>query len=116
MHTPTPSSASNSSSSQGLNASLAETPSSPMSEAESLPPPVEQAEPGVSNLDQALATLGEHKGKLAIGAAATLGLMVFYKWREKQLAEEDPQEYERLQRIKNRMRRADDYPDDRDSA
>jgi uncharacterized protein HemX len=45
-------------------------------------------------------TLSEHKGKLAIGVAATLGLMVFYKWREKQLAKDDPEDYARLQRLK----------------
>lgn len=45
-------------------------------------------------------TLGAHKGKLAIGVAATLGLMVFYKWREKQLAKDDPEDYARLQRVK----------------
>jgi hypothetical protein len=45
-------------------------------------------------------TLGAHKGKLAIGVAATLGLMVFYKWREKQLAKDDPEDYARLQRLK----------------
>lgn len=58
-----------------------------------------------SRLDETLgkiqSTLGEHKGKLAIGVAATLGLMIFYKWREKNLAKEDPQEYARLQRIKS---------------
>ena len=70
-----------------------------------------KAEPAASNLDQSLAalrdTLDEHKGKLAIGAAAMLGLMVYYKWGEKSLAKEDPQEYERLRRIKNRVRHAD---------
>ena len=44
--------------------------------------------------------LAEHKGKLAIGAAAMLGLAIFYKWREHQLAKEDPQEYAQLRRIK----------------
>jgi hypothetical protein len=68
--------------------------------------------PGSSKpVDETLAkihgALGEHKGKLAIGVAATLGLMVFYKWREKKLAKEDPQEYARLQRFKNSVR-ADD--------
>lgn len=52
------------------------------------------------SFEQGKAMLNEHKGKLAIGVAATLGLMVFYKWREKKLAEEDPEEYARLQRIK----------------
>jgi hypothetical protein len=51
-------------------------------------------------IEQGKTLLNEHKGKLAIGVAATLGLMVFYKWREKKLAEEEPEEYARLQRIK----------------
>lgn len=58
-------------------------------------------------LEQGKAMLNEHKGKLAIGVAATLGLMVFYKWREKKLAEEDPEEYARLQRIKAVVREQD---------
>ncbi len=41
-----------------------------------------------------------HKGKLAIGAAAMLGLAVFYKWRDSKLAKEDPEEYARLRRLK----------------
>jgi hypothetical protein len=52
------------------------------------------------SIEQGKTLLNEHKGKLAIGVAATLGLMVFYKWREKKLAEEDPEEYARLQRLK----------------
>lgn len=43
--------------------------------------------------------LSNHKGKLAVGAAAMLGLAVYYKWREHQLAKEDPDEYRRLRRI-----------------
>jgi hypothetical protein len=46
------------------------------------------------------AMLGNHKGKLAVGAAAMLGLAVFYKWRENKLAKEDPAEYARIQRLK----------------
>ena len=46
------------------------------------------------------AMLGNHKGKLAVGAAAMLGLAVFYKWRENKLAKEDPEEYARIQRLK----------------
>lgn len=42
-----------------------------------------------------------HKGKLAIGAAAMLGLAAFYKWRESQLAKEDPHQYAQLRRIKS---------------
>ena len=63
----------------------------------------DEASPGTlfaDSLEQGKTLLNEHKGKLAIGVAATLGLMVFYKWREKKLAEEDPEEYARLQRIK----------------
>jgi uncharacterized protein HemX len=42
----------------------------------------------------------EHKGKLAIGVAATLGVMIFYNWLEKQLAKDDPESHARLQRLK----------------
>lgn len=41
-----------------------------------------------------------HKGKLAVGAAAMLGIAVFYKWRENKLAKDDPEEYARLRRLK----------------
>ncbi|HEY8609079.1 MAG TPA: hypothetical protein VIM12_18335 [Noviherbaspirillum sp.] len=44
--------------------------------------------------------IGNHKGKLAMGAAAMLGVAIFYKWREGRLAKEDPEEYARLQRLK----------------
>lgn len=63
----------------------------------------DEAVPGsllADGIEQGKTLLNEHKGKLAIGVAATLGLMVFYKWRDKKLAEEDPEEYARLQRIK----------------
>ena len=62
--------------------------------------PASSSELLAGGLEQGKALLNEHKGKLAIGAAATLGLMVYYKWRDKKLAEEDPEEYARLQRIK----------------
>jgi len=48
--------------------------------------------------------LSSSKTQLAIGVAATLGVMVFYKWREKQLAKKEPEEYARLQRIKASVR------------
>jgi hypothetical protein len=48
--------------------------------------------------------LSEHKGKLAIGVAATLGIMIFYNWREKRLAKKDPEGYARLQRLKALVR------------
>ncbi len=57
-------------------------------------------------------TLNAHKGKLAIGVAATLGLMIYYNWREKKLAKTDPDEYARLQRLKAGLRaeEADSQP------
>ena len=51
--------------------------------------------------------LDENKGKLALSVAATLGLMVFYTWREKRLAKEDPDEHARLQRMKAAVRAGD---------
>lgn len=59
---------------------------------------------------EAMNLLSEHKGKLAIGVAATLGLMVYYGWREKRLAKSDPEEYARLQRFKAMVRHSDDQP------
>jgi hypothetical protein len=52
----------------------------------------------------AMNLISEHKGKLAIGVAATLGLMVYYGWREKRLAKTDPEEYALLQRLRAEMR------------
>lgn len=40
------------------------------------------------------------KPALATADAATLGMMVFYNWREKKLAKDDPEGYARLQRLK----------------
>lgn len=59
---------------------------------------------------QGKAMFDEHKGKLAIGVAATLGVMIFYNWRERQLAKDDPQGHARLQRLKAIVR-ADDSID-----
>lgn len=58
--------------------------------------------PPVVNLGatQNRSMFSEHKGKLAVGAAAMLGIAIFYKWRESKLARDDPQEYAQLQRIK----------------
>ena len=64
---------------------------------------------------EAINLLSEHKGKLAIGVAATLGMMVYYGWREKRLAKTDPEEYARLQRLKARVRHSDDQPKPRPS-
>lgn len=59
---------------------------------------------------EAMNLLSEHKGKLAIGVAATLGMMVYYGWREKRLAKTDPEEYARLQRLKAMVRHSDAPP------
>ena len=56
---------------------------------------------------EAMNLISEHKGKLAIGVAATLGMMVYYGWREKRLAKTDPEEYARLQRLKASVRQSD---------
>jgi hypothetical protein len=58
------------------------------------PPATEEESTGL------VSTLANHKGKLAMGAAAMLGLAVFYRWREGRLAQDDPEEYARLQRLK----------------
>ena len=47
---------------------------------------------------------GKHKGKMAVGAAAMLGIAIFYKWREHRLAKDDPEEYARLQRLKQAVK------------
>lgn len=64
----------------------------------------------VSLTGEAMNLISEHKGKLAIGVAATLGMMVYYGWREKRLAKTDPEEYARLQRLKASVRHSDDQP------
>ena len=64
----------------------------------------------VSLAGEAMNLLSEHKGKLAIGVAATLGMMVYYGWREKRLAKADPDEDARLQRLKAVVRLSDDQP------
>lgn len=75
------------------------------------PAPAPAAAEESSMLDQSLTslreTLDEHKGKLAISAAAMLGLLIYYKWGEKSLAKENPAEYERLQRLREGLRHAD---------
>ena len=48
--------------------------------------------------------LSEHKGKLAIGVAATLGIMIYYNWRQKRLPKEDPEAYARLKRIREHIK------------
>ena len=59
-----------------------------------------EVQQSVENTAGLAGTLANHKGKLAVGAAAMLGLAVFYKWRENKLARDDPEEYARLRRLK----------------
>lgn len=73
-------------------------------------PTSDSVAPDVSMAGEAMNLLSEHKGKLAIGVAATLGMMVYYGWREKRLAKTDPEEYARLQRLKAVVRHSDDQP------
>lgn len=84
--------------------------------------PTPEAAPGAANdaapaeavdlslAGEAMNLISEHKGKLAIGVAATLGMMVYYGWREKRLAKTDPEEYARLQRLKASVRHSDAPP------
>lgn len=57
--------------------------------------------------------LNEHKGKLAVGAAATLGMLVFYGWRQRQLSKEDPEEFAKQQRLIEAVISADEQKDGR---
>lgn len=71
----------------------------------------EQAEaPG--KMAELAGMLNNHKGKLAVGAAAMLGVAIFYKWRESRLAKEDPEEYARLQRLKKAIGDDAEPPDE----
>ncbi len=58
------------------------------------------AESSLPSMGDLAGMLDGHKGKLAIGVAATLGLMVFYSWREKKLAAEDPEAHALHQKSK----------------
>lgn len=63
-----------------------------------------QAKAGGNGAVDNKSVLSEHKGKLAIGVAATLGIMIFYNWRQKNLPKEDPEGYARLRRFKDSVR------------
>jgi hypothetical protein len=88
-----------------------ETPAAPAATAnpDPAPPPGDETA-DLTLAGEAMNLLSEHKGKLAIGVAATLGMMVYYGWREKRLAKTDPEEYARLQRLKAKVRHSDDQP------
>lgn len=64
-----------------------------------------------SKMAEIAGMLNNHKGKLAVGAAAMLGVAIFYKWRESRLAKEDPEEYARLQRLKKAIGSDGQAPD-----
>ncbi len=90
------------------------TPDEPTPTPEAAPGAAEDAAPAegvdLSLAGEAMNLISEHKGKLAIGVAATLGMMVYYGWREKRLAKTDPEEYARLQRLKASVRHSDAPP------
>jgi hypothetical protein len=65
------------------------------------------AESNLPSVNELAGMLDNHKGKLAIGVAATLGLMVFYSWREKKLAKEDPEAHALHQKSKAIVRAAE---------
>jgi hypothetical protein len=64
------------------------------------PPSTNNSANGTNAAADVASVLSRHKGKLAIGAAAMLGIAAFYHWRESKLAREDEEEYARLQRLK----------------
>ena len=88
-----------------------EAPAAPATEASGDAAPAADNETSdLSLAGEAMNLLSEHQGKLAIGVAATLGMMVYYGWRENRLAKTDPEEYARLQRLKAVVRHSDDQP------
>lgn len=56
-----------------------------------------------ASVDTVQGALVKHQGKLAVGVAATLGLLVFYQWRANHLATQAPDDYRRLQRIRQAL-------------
>jgi hypothetical protein len=62
--------------------------------------PDEQQTAPVRRTGQVKNLVVNHKGKLAVGVAAMLGIAIYYKWHKFQLAREEPVEYARLQRLK----------------
>ena len=92
-----------------------EAPAPATATSEDAAPVAESETTDLSLAGEAINLLSEHKGKLAIGVAATLGMMVYYGWREKRLAKTDPEEYARLQRLKAVVRHSDDQPKPRPS-
>lgn len=69
--------------------------------------PQDSAAPETANSD---GLLGKHGGKLAAAAAAMLGVAIFYKWREHRLAKDEPEEYARLQRLKQAVKNEERMP------
>lgn len=67
------------------------------------PPQTNPAEavPGASGAVDSKSMLSGHKGPLALGVAAALGIMIYYNWREKALAKKDPEGYARLKRFRD---------------
>jgi hypothetical protein len=66
--------------------------------------PQSQNQLAADQKDEGKSLLNEHKGKLAIGVAATVGAMIFYNWWERRLAKQDPDDYRRLKKLKASVR------------
>lgn len=86
--------------------SLSLQPGTPEQETAETPPNAADTQLSATEPDPAKSgsLLNDHKGKLAVGAAAMLGIAIFYKWREHRLAKEDPEQYAQLKRIKSAVR------------
>ena len=77
---------------------------SPVSPDSPIPPEETAAEPAESTGEEGSNDKSMYKGRLAVSVAATLGVMVYYAWREKRMEKNDPEEYARLQRLKASIR------------
>jgi hypothetical protein len=89
---------------------MADTTSSKLPPADDAVPATGTASTPLDDAAPSKSMLSNHKTHLAIGVAATLGIMIFYNWREKRLAKKDPEGYARLQRLKASVRSGDIDP------
>lgn len=77
---------------------------SPVSPESPFPPDETATEPAENDGEEGSNDKSMYKGRLAVSVAATLGVMVYYAWREKRMEKNDPEEYARLQRLKASLR------------
>lgn len=55
--------------------------------------PLDETDASLEEMQEVQEVLSEYKGKLAVGVAATLGLLVFYQWRANHLVTQAPDDY-----------------------